>query len=641
MNTQKSTSLFIFLVILGFISLTCRSCKEGSSDQWDIIIIGGGASGVMAAIQAARLDKKVLVVEETEWLGGMFTSAGVSAIDGNYGLASGLWEEFRQRISNYYGGPEEVKTGWVSNVLFEPHIAAAILDSMVLEEENIQVMKESLVNRVSREGSGWKVSIQSEIAFDDIYGKILIDATELGDIAAMLNIPYDIGMDSRYDTDEDIAPEEANDIIQDLTYVAVLEQFDRAEDARIEKPEGYDPEIFRCTCAGYCDQDSIGRTLWPCDQMMEYGKLPNNKIMINWPIYGNDYYVNAIEMTRDERMKAFEKAKNFTRSYVYYLQNELGFDDWGIAKSIFPTEDGFPMIPYHRESRRIQGMVRFDVNDLADPYGQEDPLYRTGIAVGDYPVDHHHAAYPEAHKLPDLHFYPVPSYALPLGTLIPKDSEGLIVAEKSISVTNIVNGTTRLQPVCMLIGQAAGTLAALSVETGKDVSEVPVRDVQRSLLASNVFILPYADVAVDEPEWAAIQRIGATGLLEGEGKNIGWRNYTFFHPDTMVSNQEIIENLESFGFTLTSDLPQEEWVTTSNLLAMLSPSIASDQNDYVVSRLQNLWVHLDWESINPDKPLKRREVAVLLDFLLNPFARNIDHHGKFEEDLVPIEFNQN
>ena len=104
------------------------------------------------------------------------------------------------------------------------------------------------------------------------------------------------------------------------------------------------------------------------------------------------------------------------------------------------------------------------VNHIGEPYDQPQPLYRTGIAVGDYPVDHHHASHPDAKNLPELHFYPVPSYNVPMGCLLPQNIDNFIVAEKSISVTNIVNGTTRLQPVVLQIGQAAGVIAALSVQ---------------------------------------------------------------------------------------------------------------------------------------------------------------------------------
>ena len=84
--------------------------------------------------------------------------------------------------------------------------------------------------------------------------------------------------------------------------------------------------------------------------------------------------------------------------------------------------------------------------------------------MGDYPVDHHHTRYTGEEQLPDLHFHPVPSFGLPLGSLLPQEVKQLVVAEKSVSVSNIANGSTRLQPVVMQIGQAAGALAAIAVK---------------------------------------------------------------------------------------------------------------------------------------------------------------------------------
>ena len=77
--------------------------------ETEVLIAGGGTSGICAAIQAARLRTKVMLVEETPWLGGMLTSAGVSAVDGNHQLPSDLWGEFRQQLYDYYGGQRESK----------------------------------------------------------------------------------------------------------------------------------------------------------------------------------------------------------------------------------------------------------------------------------------------------------------------------------------------------------------------------------------------------------------------------------------------------------------------------------------------------------------------------------------------------
>ena len=133
-------------LLFGIISVLFGSLLYGQNqnpNKFDVIIIGGGASGTMAAIQAARMDASVLVLEETPWLGGMLTSAGVSAADGNYNLHSGLWEEYRQALNNHYGGEENLKTGWVSHVLYEPQVGAKILLEMTKKEAKLQVAFQS------------------------------------------------------------------------------------------------------------------------------------------------------------------------------------------------------------------------------------------------------------------------------------------------------------------------------------------------------------------------------------------------------------------------------------------------------------------------------------------------------------------
>lgn len=77
--------------------------------------------------------------------------------------------------------------------------------------------------------------------------------------------------------------------------------------------------------------------------MITYGKLPNNKYMINWPIEGNDYYVNLVEMTREEREEALKYAKHYTMCFVYFLQHELGFNTLGLADDEYPTADKLPL----------------------------------------------------------------------------------------------------------------------------------------------------------------------------------------------------------------------------------------------------------------------------------------------------------
>ena len=562
------------------------SCER----SFDVAIVGAGAGGCAAALQAARSGASVLLLEEGPWVGGMLTSAGVSAIDGNYRLRGGIFGEFCDSLAARYGGYEALRTGWVSNILFEPQVGEAVLGNMLAAEENICLYRNISLDSLTRKDAVWHLRCGGR----RFRAAMLVDCTELGDVAARLGIPYDLGMDSSRDMGEDVAPEEANDIIQDLTYVITARFYDR--DMTISRPEGYDASLYEgCNPGG-------------TDAMLSYGLLPGGDVMLNWPINGNDAYMNLVEAGKEERDSLLEEAKRISLGYLYYIQTELGHPELGIAEGVYPSADGLPLIPYHRESRRIHGRTRFTVNDVFDPY--RNNLYRTSVAVGDYPVDHHHRRYPCPDSLPDLHFYPVPSFSVPAGVLVPgenplqgdEDYSTLLVAEKSVSVSNIVNGATRLQPVVMGLGQAAGAMAALSAAAGR---EATVRELQDELLEVSCYLMPYQELTPYDEGFASVQRVGLTGILRGRGESIGWQNRTLFRPDDPL---------------LLRDLYLEEYYGREYV-----------DSDRVVT-LFELCRLLGVESPEAlDRPLTRIDAAILIDTLADPFhSRNIDWTGNLQ-----------
>lgn len=621
----------LFQIFYGMLLMVFTiSCTCSGENNVDILVVGGGASGVTSGIQAARMGATTLVVEESSWLGGMLTSAGVSAIDGNYNLPAGLWGEFKTRLADYYGGLDSLNTGWVSKVLFEPSVGNKIFHEMVEAEKNLKVWKHAHLKEIKREGDKWiaKVSVEGE-GIKIVQAKILIDATELGDVAKMCGVKYDIGMESREDTHEDIAPEKKNNIVQDITYVAILKDY--GKDVTIPRPDGYNPNEFACSCANpICTTPKEPDRVWSKEMMMTYGKLPNQKYMINWPIEGNDYYINLIEMTPEERTHALENAKHYTMCFIYFIQHELGYNTLGLADDEYPTADKLPFIPYHRESRRIHGLVRFDLNHITNPYTQKEKLYRTCIAVGDYPVDHHHARYHGYEELPNLYFHPIPSFGLPLGALIPQNIEGMIVAEKSISVSNIVNGATRLQPVVLQIGQAAGALAALALKHNQKISEVPVRDVQNAILNAKGYLLPYLDVPVTDVKFASYQRIGATGILKGEGKNVDWSNQTWLKADTVLLASEL-EGLFDV-YPLAKEKLNKSGIETLSIqdAIQLILEIGNEENLDITADPETIWRTFKLQDLNMTRNILRGEMAILIDQMLDPFNRKqVNITGEF------------
>jgi hypothetical protein len=530
---MKKTPVLIALLL--FLTSFLLNAQQKYVTQ--ILIIGGGTGGVTAGIQAARLGVPTLIAEPSTWLGGMLTAAGVSATDGNHQMPAGLWGEFRDSLYAHYGSVEAVNTGWVSNTHFEPHIGAAIFKNMA-EKSGTQLWFNTIFLSAKKNKKGWKVTLFKDGKKVTVKCKILIDATDLGDVAASVGAEFDLGMDDRNKTGESIAPPQENDIIQDLTWVAIVKDFGKNSDHTIPKPDGYDASRYQCCC----EKDCKGPRVLPCEQMLSYAKLPNEKYLLNWPRHGNDYYANFAILKEKERFLAEKAAKDQTLGYIYYLQTELGYRNLGLPDDEFPTKDRLALLPYHREGRRIRGLVQLNVNHILKTYEQTQALYRTGIAVGDYPIDHHHDMNKNA---PDIDFPSVPSFNIPVGCLIPRGVDYFLMADKAISVTNIVNGSSRLQPVVLQIGQASGIVAALSVLEKKSPKQLSVRKIQSVLLKNNGYLMPYMDVLPSNPNFEAIHKIGAMGILRGTGEPYKWANRTWFYPDSTMLSADLLRDLKS------------------------------------------------------------------------------------------------
>ncbi|MBU6177032.1 MAG: FAD-dependent oxidoreductase [Bacteroidetes bacterium] len=625
----------------------------------DVLVVGGGTSGIAAGVQAARLQVKTLVVEETLWLGGMLSAAGVSATDGNHLLPSGLWGEFRARIYTYYGGPSKVATGWVSNTHFEPHVANQIWKDMAAAEKNLQILYQyqflsAIVEKNAHVAGARFVHLVNGDQLI-VYAKQVVDATELGDVMASAAVPFDVGMEASAVTGENVQVPSSNDIIQDLTYVAILKDYGRGVDCTIAKPVGYDPTEFDGCCLDFYKDTTRIKPGVDCAKMITYAKLPGNKYMLNWPGHGNDIYLNLIQLAPAERAKELMKAKQQTLRYIYFLQHQLGYKNLGLADDEFPTADRLALIPYNREGRRLRGVVRFKVQDISKPFDQQSPLYRTGVAVGDYPIDHHHRKNPAAPQ--HLGFYPIPSFSIPMGTLLPETHTGLVVAEKGISVSNVVNGTTRLQPCVLLIGQAAGVLAAVAVKNkNKDARQVSVRQVQSILLQQKAYLMPYADVSTADFGFEAIQRVGASGFLRGKGQPNAWANRTWFEPDSTITVHQFVSQLPAFAplknaSPVTYGNPLSKWVEPAKNEGLLSLGKAIELVGEIGKALPltnrksanknsgrasiGEWISSSWmgwglTNYRLDRPVTKRELAILLDKVIDPFyVLTVNHQGNY------------
>ena len=183
MKTTLFAAAFALAASIGF-----SACTGTTRRTVDVLVIGGTTSGTSAAIAAAREGVSTLVVEPTPMLGGMLTAQGVSAIDGNDGLPSGFWNEFREALRSHYGGPEALRTGWVSATQFEPSVADSIFKAKAAAEPMLEVIHGYRLVEVYREGDavtgarftddrGGRLEVAARITIDaTISGRVREDA---------------------------------------------------------------------------------------------------------------------------------------------------------------------------------------------------------------------------------------------------------------------------------------------------------------------------------------------------------------------------------------------------------------------------------------------------------------------------------
>jgi hypothetical protein len=510
--------------------------------ETEVLVVGASASGTCAALQAARLGRSVVLCEPTHWVGGMLTAAGVSAVDGNHNLPSGLWGEFREALRAHYGGPEALATGWVSHTLFDPRVGERILRSWVESASGISMYLNTDCVRVVREGErvvgavftrhelppgggargesargGLPAGGAPPAERFTVRAEVTILADEFGDAVEDAGLPWRTGLEAQSETGEAQAPAAPYPHPQDLTWAATV----------TAPPSGFAADLPGPTFPPGDEYDGIlGDPPIGWNRLLDYGRLPGNLLMLNWPT--QDCHGDYLDRARRPAVLAAARAK--TDRLVAALRAAYGEGAIGLP-DIYPGH--LAAIPYIREARRIRAIDTLTVTDLARP-ADSDAL-RTSVAVGDYPVDHHRRQDPDA---PAVEFPVVCAFGLPYGTMVPAETDGCLVAEKSIGVTGLANGCTRLQPVVMQIGQAAGAAAALCVARGTAPRSVPVSELQDALLNEGVFLAPAMDAPPSDPAFGPLHRAAVAGDLRLTYVSEGWANKAFVRPDALLAPDE-------------------------------------------------------------------------------------------------------
>ena len=506
----------------------------------DVLVVGGGLGGVAAALGALRRGRRVFMTEEYQWLGGQLTSQAVPPDEHCWVEQFGITRSYRalrDGIRQYYRAnyplTDEAKrrpqlnpgAGHVSKLCHEPRVAVSVIDSMLMPyvgSGKLVIKKRTKPISCDMDEHGGIHSVR----FQDLDGRgqftteaaYVIDATELGDLLPMSNTPYVTGFESRKDTGEPSAPEEAQPLNSQAVSICFAVDHTEGADNTIPEPPNYQfwrkrhPDFWgapllslkaphprtleivereftpnpnddpRLVCA---DQRKSGgdMNLWTFRRIAAKdnfipGAYESDICLVNWPMI--DYFEQPmIDVPPHDFERRLAEAASLSYSMLYYLQTECpradgrgkGYPGLRLRGDITGTEHGLAMAPYIRESRRMKAVTTVVEQDLSLAIrGSEGAKrYPDSVGVGMYRIDLHPSTGGDNYL--DIACCP---FQIPLGALIPETPSrpNLLAGCKNIGTTHITNGCYRLHPVEWNIGEVAGLLAAHCLDTGLSPHQV-------------------------------------------------------------------------------------------------------------------------------------------------------------------------
>jgi hypothetical protein len=456
-------------------------------EECEILIAGGGTGGVAAALAAARNGRSVVLLEETDWLGGQMTAQGVSALDEHEHIESfggtRSYYELRNAIRRHYG---ELNPGhcWVTRLAFEPKVAVDVLERMLqphVASGRLTILRRTKV--VAATSVDDRITEVVALNLDDarrirLRPELVVDATELGDLLPLSATEYVVGAEIVAQTGEPQAqPTEAKPhCVQSFTYTFACERRPRGERHVIPKPAKYEhyreaqPYTLKIEVHGgeiygeesgwlqYGLYEQLPGTkggLWSYRRLVE----KKNLTMFNWP--GNDYRDRSLlDCPALDAARALQDAKRVSLGFLYWLQTEQAAPELALRPDVMGTSDGLSKHPYIRESRRIHAKKTI-VEQEVSAHHQKGPaaaLFPDSVGVGWYPIDIHRSGPDDVGA--SCRTRP---FQIPLGALVPRRTSNLLAGAKNIGTTHITNGCYRLHPVEWNIGEAAGALAAFAL----------------------------------------------------------------------------------------------------------------------------------------------------------------------------------
>lgn len=521
-----------------------------AQNNYDIVIYGGSSAGVAAAIQAARMNKSVAIVEPYGRLGGL-TTGGLGATDiGNKRVIGGISREFYQNLKAHYDQSanwnwEESDTYFNQNQrrtatgddgmwTFEPSVALAVYEKM-MEPYDIDVFYHSKLDRkngVKKSGT----TIES-ITLEDgtvFAGEVFIDCTYEGDLMAAAGVSYTVGREANSVYNETLNgyfmaeyhkqsgyhqfPDgvdpyvepgnpssgllwgisskaasrqgDGDDLVQAYNFRICLTDHPQNK-LPITKPDNYDPDRYELLVRLFKAQPDRREI----NQYFIWTRMPNRKTDVN---NRGGFSTDAIGMNHnwpeasyEVREAIFKEHLDYTQGLLYFYQNDSRVPDelqsfvkeWGYPRDEYEKTGHFTPQLYVREGRRM-------ISDLVmtQHHCQGRDVVGDPVGMAAYGMDSHNTQRIVVDGMVknegNVEVGGFSPYRVSYRSIVPRKSEcDNLVVPVSLSSSHIAFGSIRMEPVFMVMGQSAATVAAMAIDQELDVQEVPYEDLKEKLLA--------------------------------------------------------------------------------------------------------------------------------------------------------------
>jgi hypothetical protein len=539
---RNSTALWLLVSLLLF-----SGCVEKESNNYnaDIIIYGGTSAAIVAAVQAKKMGKHVLVVSPDKHLGGL-SSGGLGFTDtGNKEVIGGLAREFYHGIFEHYqkndswkwqkkeeygnkgqGTPAidgNERTMWI----FEPHAAEQVFEDFV-KKNDIEVLRDEWLDREKgvKLDNGQITSI-STLSGKTFNGKMFIDATYEGDLMAAAGVSYTVGREANSQYNEEWNGVQTGVLHHDHYFKSNIDPYKIPGDStsgllplissddpgikgeadkRVQaycfrmcltnnpdnrvpfpKPEEYDPARYELLIRVF---NSGWRELF-----QKFDMIPNRKTDTNnhGPVSTDNIGMNYDypDASYERRKEIIKEHETYQKGLMYFmttdpripqdLQKEL--NKWGLAKDEFTDNGNWPTQIYVREARRMVSDYVMTENEVLSKKTVPDP-----IGMGSYTLDSHNI---QRYVKPDGFVQnegdigvrtPKP-YAISYGAIIPKESQCKnLLVPICISSSHIAFGSIRMEPVFMILGESAATAASIAINQKISVQKINYEELKKELL---------------------------------------------------------------------------------------------------------------------------------------------------------------